>query len=135
MCVIQPLYRGPVKVAQYLPYWRGFVGKDWLLISKYDAEMESSKWIKEIPYIEFPSSWKVKIIPPFCGAVVRFIVMLPDFPKDTISVYLDCYDQLGFFGQPYWEVYPYQGDTGRCPMDDTKTLLEMIGDRESKDNG
>jgi hypothetical protein len=43
------------------------------------------------------------------------------------SVYLDPHNLLGYYeGEPYWEVYPYLDDVGRCDMDDIETLLEMI---------
>jgi hypothetical protein len=62
--------------------------------------------------------------------MARFRVRLPDHsPIDDVSVYLDCYDRIGFFGAPYWEVYPYHGDVGRCRMADIDKLLEMIADR------
>lgn len=98
------------------------------LSNSMNKEFEWRKWEKEIPYISFPSEYKIQIIPPTMGAIVRFRVSIPGVEND-ISVYLDCYDILGLFGQPYWEVYPYRGDIGRCEMQDTKKLLEMIADR------
>lgn len=94
----------------------------------YDKLMESRKWMGEIPFIEFPKGWKVQVIPPFAGAVVRFRVMLPS--KKEVSIYLDCYDRLGWFGKPYWEVYPFEGDTFRCEMEDTKALVKAISESE-----
>lgn len=85
---------------------------------------EWEKWINEIPYIELPKGYKFAPMPPFNGAVARFLVARPDGYR--ISVYLDCYDELGFFGKPYWEVYPYQDDVGRCEMNDTEELVRMI---------
>ena len=95
----------------------------YLLVAKYSQIMEHSKWKKEIPYIQFPTDWKVQISPPFAGAVVRFRVK-----KDNaeVSIYLDCYDRLGCYGEPYWEVYPHQGDVYRCDMVDTESLLKAI---------
>ncbi len=98
----------------------------WDLSYKLEKRDEWRKWIKDIPFIEFPPTWKVKIIPPFGNAIVRFIIMVG---PHEVSIYLDCYDKLGCFGSPYWEVYPCEGSTGRCKMDDTKTLLEMIANR------
>lgn len=101
-----------------------FVRKpDWETMCNYDTTMETRKWKNEIPYIKFPSDWEVKIIPPFAGATVRFLIR-----KDnaTVSVYLDCYDHLGCVGQPYWEVYPHDKDTYRCFMNDTDMLLSAI---------
>lgn len=85
---------------------------------------EWDKWIKEIPFIKFPRTWKIKFIPPFNGAVVRFLVSRKG--KNNVSVYLDCYDILGFMMKPYWETYPYEGDCGRCEMNDIPELLRMI---------
>jgi hypothetical protein len=91
---------------------------------EYDRAFEADKWFKEIPYLNFPSNWNIRMVPPSTGAVVRFHVSKGG---DTwISVYLDCYDILGFMGEPYWEIYPYNGDTFRCPMNETDKLLEAI---------
>ena len=40
----------------------------------YEVEriMEYRKWCGKIPHITFPNDWKVQVIPPFRGAVVRF---------------------------------------------------------------
>ena len=94
-----------------------------LLVLEYSQIMEHSKWLKEIPYIQFPDDWQVQISPPFAGAVVRFRVIKD---KAEVSIYLDCYDKLGCYGEPYWEVYPHEGDVYRCDMDDTKSLLNAI---------
>lgn len=101
---------------------------------RYEVE-NAQKWREEIhliPHIQFPAEWAVQMVPPFADAVVRFRVRLPS--GNDKSIYLDKRSSLGYWkdvDSPYWEVYPYQGDVGRCDMDDTKTLLEMIGD-ESK---
>ena len=87
---------------------------------------EWRKWCEEIPYINFPQDWSVKIIPPLTGAIVRFRVNTPK--ASGISVYLDCYDRLGFFGEPYWEVYPYKNDIFRCKMNDIESLLKAISE-------
>lgn len=91
----------------------------------YEAEriMEYMKWVNEIPNISFPSDYKVKIIPAFGGAVVRFRV---EKNGKSVSVYLDCYDNLGCYGEPYWEVYPYDNDVFRCGMNNTKELMNAI---------
>jgi hypothetical protein len=93
----------------------------------YEVEriMEYHKWCGEIPHIKFPSDWEVQIIPPFAGAVVRFKIRKDDA---SVSIYLDCYDRLGCYGEPYWEVYPYHGDTYRCDMADTNSLLRAIAE-------
>ena len=97
--------------------------EDYLLVGRYSQIMEHSKWQKEIPYIQFPADWQVQISPPFAGAVVRFRVKKD---KAEVSIYLDCYDRLGCYGEPYWEVYPHEGDVYRCDMSDTESLLNAI---------
>lgn len=99
---------------------------------------EWQKWSKEIPFIQFPADWQIRIIPPLTGAIVRFLVNVPGKP-DRVSVYLDCYDVLGYFGEPHWEVYPVPTSDGdnneRCAMNDVNTLLELIGRMPEGKNG
>jgi len=97
----------------------------WSVLSAVDNINEYQKWAKKIPAMKFPSDWNVQIIPPFGGAIVRFTVQR-DGSKNKVSVYLDCYDRLGAVGQPYWELYPYKGDTYRCAMENVDELLEII---------
>lgn len=97
-----------------------------------EDKYEWRKWVKEIPYIQFPKEYQVKVIPPFHGAVARFLVKHPRV-EETISVYLDCYDELGVFGEPYWEMYPYEDDIYRTKMENVDDLLEHIQEEfESK---
>lgn len=81
-----------------------------------------------IPFINFPSEWRIKIIPPFNGAVVRFLVSNPN--GSHLSVYLDCEDALGFMGAPYWELYPVKfkeyEDTARFDADEVDQLKACI---------
>jgi hypothetical protein len=86
--------------------------------------------------LHFRGDWKVRIIPPFADAVIRFQVTLPSGVLK--SVFMDSRNSLGIWGrgndaEPYWEVYPYQNDVGRCALDDTIMLMEMIQDETSGD--
>lgn len=102
----------------------------WKATQACEEAFEWSKYSKSIPFIEFPSGWKIKMRPPFTGAMVRFFVSTDGIKnEDGISVYLDCHDHLGCFGEPYWEIYPYQEDVGRCAMADVDELLKMIGEQ------
>lgn len=93
------------------------------LSNRLEVVMEYDRWCGEIPYINFPSDWEIKIIPPFYGAVVRFKVKKGD---TDVSIYLDCYDHLGCVGKPYWEIYPVNGDVSRCAIQEVDYLLEAI---------
>jgi len=94
---------------------------------EYDKSMKTRERIKEMPFISFPINWLVRIIPPFGGACIRFHVREKDANKDdVVSIYLDMDDNLGSCGEPYWEVYPYNGDTFRCGKDEIDELLKAI---------
>jgi len=95
----------------------------------YEKLMESEKWRKEIPFIKFKEGWEVKITPNFAGSVIRFLVK---YKEKEVSVYLDCYDNLGCEGQPYWEIYPYSNDTFRCYINETDKLLVAINESLSE---
>ena len=105
-------------------------------LKRYHVEQEQD-WkgeIVRIPWLHFRGDWQVRIIPPFADAVIRFQVILPSGVLK--SVYMDSRNSLGIWGrgndaEPYWEVYPYQGDVGRCALDDTIMLMEMIQDETS----
>lgn len=91
---------------------------------KMEKLYEWDKWRVEIPYLKFKPEWEVKVIPPVTGAVVRFLVKKGE---SIISTYLDCYGELGCFGEPYWEIYPYvNGDVYRCAMNETESLIDAI---------
>jgi hypothetical protein len=81
-------------------------------------------WLHKIPFIPVKPGWLIQPCPPFSGAVARFRVKLPD--GRVKSVYFDGYDRLGFMNAPYWEVYPVEGDCGRCMQDEVDKLIELI---------
>ena len=87
---------------------------------------EWDKWRKEIPYLEFPQDWLVRAIPPFHVGIIRYNIKHKEIPDSHVSIYLDCYDRAGFVGQPYWEIYPHEGDCFRCLMAETDKLIEAI---------
>lgn len=97
----------------------------WRISSDASKAFEWPKWIKEIPFIKFPASWEVKVIPPKACAVVRFLVRKNN--SEIISIYLDCYEELGYFGEPHWEIYPDKdGNNSRFAMNDIGGLLKAI---------
>ena len=104
----------------------GIKHKDIARLYQVEKDFEWDKWENLIPLISWPDGWLVKAIPPFGGAIVRYIIQTPTYPR--VSVYLDGYDLLGYFGEPYWEVYPHKGDVFRCALYDVDSLLEAIGE-------
>lgn len=94
--------------------------------AQYEELFECRKWAAKIPFIPMKDGWEIAIIPPFAGATARFMIRLKDQEK-TLSVYLDCYDNLGFVEEPYWELYPnFKGDAERFLMDEIDDLVESI---------
>lgn len=120
--------------------------KDWG-IAKQRLEVEQLQgWrnqCDEIPYIQFPASWMVRVTPPYAGATARFMVKLPD--GRIMSVFLDMNNTLGSFngheGVPYWEVfkvggpdlYPSDEFCHRCHKDNIEGLLESIVGEQHKE--
>jgi len=95
---------------------------------------EEEKWYDlafKIPFLKFKPEWEVRIQPPFNGAMVRFRLR---YKGNEISVYLDCYERLGCFGAPYWEMYPYKDDVARFALDDAENLIAAI-DKQFNTNG
>ena len=91
-----------------------------------EREKRYQYWRDKIPGFHFPPQWKITIIPPFLDAMIRFRV---EYGNMLVSCYLDCYEELGLFGAPYWEIFsPYSGNTFRCGINETELLMEKIND-------
>lgn len=87
----------------------------------------AEKWADiayEIPSLNFKAEWDVKVIPPFRGAVVRFIVLKNEI--QVCSVYLDWFSILGDMSKPYWEVYDFDEICNRYMLEDTENMMEYI---------
>lgn len=97
-------------------------------LMRYQVEEreEWMKWVKEMPYLHFKSSWEVQVIPPFGGALARFVVRLKDAPDTWISIYFDPHCNLGYMKGPYWEVYPIGEDTERWLVGEEQEMIESI---------
>lgn len=97
-----------------------------------DTLYQSREIIPTIPKLKFKSDWEVRITPPFAGATIRFEVFKND---KKVSVYLDYYNNLGYFKndngelKPYWEVYLLHTedvDPQRFALEDSEVMLEEI---------
>ena len=89
-------------------------------------EWEKVSW--DVPYLSFRSDWRVKIIPPCGGAMARFVV---EKNGKTVSVYYDVYNRLGYYGEPYFEAYPINGEAARYSR---SKVDDMINDIEKELN-
>lgn len=92
--------------------------------------------LEEVPYLSFPSDWLVRVSPPFGSVDARFQVMKG---AAKVSVYLDMYSSSGYYGpldslEPYWEVYPHDGDIFRCAMSDASGLIQAIQESITEQN-
>lgn len=87
----------------------------------------------QIPAIQFRPEWRVKVIPPFGGAVARFLVAVGEGESmREVSVYLDTFSRLGLYGRlsskdpvPYWEMYD-GNETQRFALEDAAGLQAAI---------
>lgn len=102
-----------------------FNGIDRVKQFEIEAAMDYRGWSDKIPFLSFPEGWSVRITPPFAGALVRFQVKKGK--HGWVSVYFDGYENLGFFGGPYWEVYPdLKDDVSRFALGEEKKMIRKI---------
>lgn len=88
-----------------------------------ECEQEWDRVRDELPWFSFPAHLQVKVIPPFMGALARFLVKNPE-TGDLASVYYDEWGMLGADKQ-YWEVYVH-GETTRFDRDDVVAMTNFI---------
>ena len=99
-----------------------------MIISKYDNLQECRGWGARIPALHFEKEWDVKIIPPFAGAIIRFVI---DYNGKHVSVYFDAYSELGWMYDndeqpiPYFEYYDGI-DTHRYYLDESEQMINDI---------
>jgi len=92
----------------------------------FDA-MNLEYWVKNIPAIPMKDGWMIQPSPNFAGSIARFRVTTKELgASKSVSIYFDAYDRLGWVGQPYWELYPIDGDTGRYLIGDEQELSDAI---------
>lgn len=85
---------------------------------RYKLEDEEN-WrdhVNDMPASEIRAGYKIQVLPPFGGALMRFRIIAPD--NIVYSIYFDVNGALGAMNVPYYELYPYSLDTDE--KDDTK---------------
>lgn len=85
-------------------------------------EIDGTHFIMQlIPSLRFKAEWEVQVLPNFMGSFANFRV------NGYISVYLDMYNRLGFYGGPYWEVLDGRtNETYRFKLNDAGRLINLI---------
>lgn len=92
--------------------------------NEVEQEEDWDELQKLIPFLQFENHWKVKIIPPFHGAIARFTIENGD---QYVSVYLDWFNRLAYMSGPYWEVYSRKtGECERFLLNETEQLMAYI---------
>lgn len=88
------------------------------------------EWGTKIPRLKFDADWEVAIIPPFGGALARFVVYKNG---KYVSVYFDAYSRLGSMYDendepiPYWECYPTSdGEAERFLLGEEEQLMKEM---------
>jgi hypothetical protein len=97
--------------------------EDYMMRANVERNEKWRERVKDIPFLRFDPSWEIAVIPPFAGAVSRFLVRKG---KAEVSVYLDFDCKLGYMDGPYWEIHPLDGDCGRFMLNETDELLAGI---------
>lgn len=102
---------------------------------EYDEDWR--QWGTKIPDIHFKENWNVRIIPPFGGALARFIVFCGN---KQVSVYFDAFSALGYMYDsnnkpiPYFEAYSIDGDAKRYLMEEIEEMMKDIEKELEKDD-
>lgn len=97
-----------------------------VLAIEYDKQMETRKWLQNMPNFKLGPDWEISILPPFMGATIRFGLRNLLTGK-KVSVYLDCYGHLAPIEEPYWEIYPSSdGDAARFMFGETEAMMAEI---------
>lgn len=101
-----------------------------IMRSKVELNEKWKDWSRKIPPLHFEPEWNIAIIPPFAGALVRFVV---SYNNKEVSVYFDGYSNLGYMYNrndeplPYWEIYPDKyGMNKRYSMNETDKMMADI---------
>ena len=114
-----------------------------LMLSKVEQIHDFKGWSHKLPAFHFDKEWDVKIIPPFAGAIIRFVI---DYNGKHVSVYFDAYSELGrkalrileqvekelgwMYDEdeqpiPYFEYYDGE-DTHRYYLDESEQMMTDI---------
>ena len=98
------------------------------LYTRIKAEKTFEEGI-EVPALELPVGYKIKMRYPFMGAYVRCFIVTP---HSEYSVYYDVDGSLGAVDEPYWEVL-IDGYCERFLSGQEDELIKCIQDYEREE--
>ena len=85
-------------------------------------------WARKLPAFHFDKEWDVLFVPPFAGAIIRFVI---SYNGKYVSVYFDAYSELGWMYDkneqpiPYFEYYDGE-DTYRYLINESEQMMNDI---------
>ena len=82
----------------------------------------------EVPALELPQGWKIRLVYPFMLAYVRCHIITP---HSEYSVYYDVDGSLGAVNEPYWEIL--LDDCYRFLNGQEEELIKCIEQYEKKE--
>lgn len=90
--------------------------------------LDYGRWMRELPFMEIPAGFKIKVVPPWHGAVVRFWIQKADAVdmEKCISVYFDSRNVLGSMDQPYYEAYSIDDECQRYFVGEEDKMMADI---------
>lgn len=98
-------------------------------LERYQLE-QKEEWDKSyqaMPFINLRLGYSIQVNPPRNGAMLRFAIK---YEEKLFSVYYDTLNALGYCGgEPYYEVYPIDGDGYRA-MTINEILMQIYIESE-----
>lgn len=103
-------------------------GNKSLMLAQIEQICDYRGWARKLPAFHFDKEWDVLIVPPFAGAIIRFVI---SYNGKYVSVYFDAYSELGWMYDkneqpiPYFEYYDGE-DTYRYLINESEQMMNDI---------
>lgn len=99
-----------------------------LMLAQIEQICDYRGLARKLPAFHFDKEWDVLIVPPFAGAIIRFVI---SYNGKYVSVYFDAYSELGWMYDkneqpiPYFEYYDGE-DTYRYLINESEQMMNDI---------
>lgn len=99
-----------------------------LMLAQIEQICDYRGQARKLPAFHFDKEWDVLIVPPFAGAIIRFVI---SYNGKYVSVYFDAYSELGWMYDkneqpiPYFEYYDGE-DTYRYLINESEQMMNDI---------